>query len=54
MKTTKNIALKEVFWSESSAKSAGERLVKKGYTYIVKYAMLANGAHEWILEVYHD
>lgn len=42
----------EWFWSEKSAKCAADRLVKKGYKCEVKYAMAADGRHDWLLIAY--
>lgn len=43
----------EWFWSESSAKTAGERLARKhGYSFNVGYQMRADGSHDWLLEVF--
>lgn len=43
----------EWFWSKASAAAAAARLEKRhGYKTSVKYAMRANGSHDWLLEVF--
>ena len=44
----------EWFWSENSAKSAAERMEKKGYRATTRYAMDASGRQDWLLEVFAD
>lgn len=44
----------EWFWSEQSAKGAATRMEKKGYSTNVRYAMRADGSHDWLLEVFAD
>lgn len=44
--------LSEWFWSESSANKAAQRLARKGYRTVVRYAMHADGSHDWLLEVF--
>lgn len=41
---------KEWFWSQASAQKAASRLEAKGYSCTVKYAMAADGRHDWLLE----
>ena len=48
----KNRISAEWFWSEASANSAATRLQAKGYTTSVRYAMRANGSHDWLLEAF--
>lgn len=43
---------KEWFWSEDSAKRAAKRLERKGCSVNVRYAMSADGRHDWLLEVF--
>lgn len=42
----------EWFWSEASANAAAKRLQIKGYRTNVRYAMRANGTHDWLVEAY--
>lgn len=45
----------EWFWSESSARAAAERAATKiggNARATWRYAMRANGAHDWIAEVF--
>lgn len=42
----------EWFWSEQSAKAAGRRMEAKGYKFSTRYAMRADGSHDWLLEVF--
>lgn len=44
--------MSEWFWSEASANKAAIRLQGKGYQTSVRYAMAADGSHDWLLEVY--
>lgn len=42
----------EWFWSESSANAAASRIAKKGYVTKVRYAMRADGSHDWLVEAF--
>jgi hypothetical protein len=46
----------EWFWSQASAAAARDRLVRKhgadGFTARIRYAMAADGRHDWLLEVF--
>lgn len=42
----------EWFWSKASAYAAARRLEAKGYAVRVRYAMSADGQHDWIVEVF--
>jgi hypothetical protein len=42
----------EWFWSKASAQAAAARLEKKGYSCKVRYAMDADGRHDWLVEAY--
>lgn len=42
----------EWFWSESSAKASAARMAKKGYKTCVRYAMRADGSHDWLVEAF--
>lgn len=42
---------KEWFWSKASAQAAAARMERKGFTASVRYAMRANGSHDWLLTV---
>lgn len=43
-------AFKEWFWSKASAERAAARLAARGYETKVRYAMRADGTHDWLLE----
>jgi hypothetical protein len=44
------ILFSEWFWSEASARRAAARLEKLGYKTTVRYAMAADGRHDWLVE----
>lgn len=44
----------EWFWSRESANTAAIRMQNKGYAAYVRYAMRANGQHDWLLEVFAE
>ena len=42
----------EFFWSRASAERAAVRLNAKGYNCRVRYAMRADGHHDWLMEAF--
>lgn len=41
----------EFFSSKAEAKAAGKKLVSKGFSFNIRWAMRADGSHDWLLEV---